>query len=411
MKIAILGARGIPACYSGYDTLAEELALRLARSEDTSVIVYCRKSYYKVRPASYEGIHLAYIPVPRIKAVESLLHSLLSSLHVLTQRADVVYFLDPANAPFGALLRMLGKRVVIHTDGLGWKRRKWGPMARRYYKMVEWVCARTATALVTDNPVMQSYYEREYGAQSAYIPYGAESHYGLDDSVFKQFGVEPNRYLLVVARLEPENNTDLVIGEYTKSNLDLPLLIVGDSPYDSAFMARLTALADDRVIFAGRLSDQPKLNALYAGAYSYIHAHEVGGTNPSLLRAMHAGTAPVVMDVPFNTTVVGGTGPAFNKNPGNLSQLLEELASKPGEVKRAGVRAKARAQTHFNWDDVAREHAQLFGAVVTGERWRKLSVKFLSLRADARRPGGEPAVAAARISVDSPTSTGNSLPR
>jgi len=364
VKIAILGARGIPACYSGYDTLAEELSLRLVRSQDISVLVYCRRPYYKARPASYEGVQLAYIPVPRIKAVESLLHSFLSSLHVLAQHADVIYFLDPGNAPFCALLRVLGKPVVIHTDGLGWKRRKWGRLARRYYKIVEWVCARSATALVTDNPVMQGYYRQEYGVDSVCIPYGGESHYGVDDSVFEEFGIEPNGYLLVVARLEPENNTDLVIGEYTRTNLNFPLLIVGDSSYNSDFMARLRTLADHRVIFAGRLSDQPKLNALYAGAYIYIHGHEVGGTNPSLLRAMHAGTAPVVLDVSFNTTVVGEIGYVFNKDSGNLARMLEELAGKPDEVRQTGERARARAQTHFNWDAVAREHARLFRATV-----------------------------------------------
>jgi glycosyltransferase involved in cell wall biosynthesis len=211
---------------------------------------------------------------------------------------------------------------------------------------------------------MQSYYRQEYGVDSACIPYGGESHYGVDDSVFKEFGIEPNGYLLVVARLEPENNTDLVIGEYTRTNLSLPLVVVGDSPYNSDFMARLRTLADHRVIFAGRLSDQPKLNALYAGAYIYIHGHEVGGTNPSLLRAMHAGTAPVVLDIPFNTAVLGEIGYVFNKDSGNLAGMLEELARKPDEVRQAGERARARAQTHFNWDAVAREHARLFRATV-----------------------------------------------
>jgi glycosyltransferase involved in cell wall biosynthesis len=211
---------------------------------------------------------------------------------------------------------------------------------------------------------MQRYYRQKYGVDSAYIPYGAESHYGPDDSVFKEFGIEPNGYLLVVARLEPENNTDLVIGEYTRTNLSLPLVVVGDSPYNSDFMARLRTLADHRVIFVGRLSDQPKLNSLYAGAYIYIHGHEVGGTNPSLLRAMHAGTAPVVLDTSFNIAVVGEIGYVFNKDSGNLARVLEELARKPDEVRQAGERAKARAQAHFNWDAVAREHARLFSATV-----------------------------------------------
>lgn len=367
MKIAILGARGIPACYSGYDTLAEELSHRLVQFQDTSVLVYCRSNYYQIRPDLYRGVQLKYIPAPHTKAIESLVHSFLSSLHVLGQHADVIYFLDPANAPFCVLLRALGKRVVIHTDGLGWKRRKWGPLARRYYKIVEWICAHTATALITDNPVMQSYYRHEYGVDSACIPYGGESQYGIDENIFREMEIKRKGYLLVVARLEPENNTDLVINEYMRTNLTLPLLIVGDSPYDSAFMARLRKLADYRVIFAGRISDQPKLNALYEGSYIYIHGHEVGGTNPSLLRAMHSGTAPVVLDVSFNRAVIGETGYAFNKDSGNLAKTLEELARKPGEVRQAGERARTRAKRLFNWEVVAREHACMFSATLREE--------------------------------------------
>jgi glycosyltransferase involved in cell wall biosynthesis len=361
MKIAILGARGIPACYSGYDTLVEELSLGLVESHSTEVLVYCRSSYYKHRPAVWRGIRLVYLPVPRgVKALESLVHSFLSSLHVLREKVDVIYFLDPANAPFCALLRLFGKRVVIHTDGLGWKRRKWGPLARRYYKMVEWACAKCGSALVTDNPAMQEYYRDEYGAETLFISYGATNRHGIDTEIYADLGLVPHQYLLIVARLEPENNTDLLISQYTKSGVCMPLVVVGDAPYGPQYMDQLRKAGNANVLFAGRINDQSKLNALYRGAYLYIHGHEVGGTNPSLLRAMDAGTAPVVLNVPFNATVVEEGGVVFDRTNDSLAGVLRHLVAHPAEVQEIGSRASSRATQHFCWDAVADAHYDLF---------------------------------------------------
>jgi glycosyltransferase involved in cell wall biosynthesis len=371
-KVAILGARGIPACYSGYDTLVEEVATGLVSSFSDQVIVYCRSGYYKARPSSWRGVELVYLPCPRgIKAAESLIHSLISSLHVLTTGADVVYFLDPANAPFCVLLRCLGKRIVIHTDGLGWKRRKWGPVARRYYKAVEWVCAKVANALVTDNPAMQTYYQKEYRCDTLLISYGAATRYGRDNTIYPDLGVGPKRYILVVARLEPENNVDLIIEQYVLSNVDVPLVIVGNAPYGPQYLERLRRIANESVIFAGRIDDQAKLNALYAGAYLYIHGHEVGGTNPSLLRAMASGTAPVVVNVPFNVSVIADTGRVFEKANNSLSELLRCLVQDEDSVQRYGERAKIRTDEEYRWDTVVSLHHDMFSQISAGGRSRQ----------------------------------------
>jgi glycosyltransferase involved in cell wall biosynthesis len=286
-------------------------------------------------------------------------------LHVLREKIDVVYFLDPANAPFCALLRCFGKRVAIHTDGLGWKRRKWGPLARRYYKMVEWVCARCANALVTDNPAMQEYYREEYGAETLLISYGAANRHGVDTKVYAELGVTRKQYLLVVARLEPENNTDLLIAQYTKSRVAMPLVVVGDAPYGPHYMDRLRNLANAKVLFPGRIYDQSKLNALYRGAYLYIHGHEVGGTNPSLLRAMDAGVAPVVLNVPFNASVVNGSGVVFDKDNDSLAGILEHLVAHASEVQQIGQRASLRALKDYSWDTVVAKHYDLFARLTS----------------------------------------------
>jgi glycosyltransferase involved in cell wall biosynthesis len=360
MKVAILGSRGIPAPYGGFETFIEELALGLSSFGRDKVIVYCRRPYFNNRPSIYQGIHLIYLSAPRIKALESLYHSFISSLHVLGQKVDLVYFVDPANAPFCILLRLFGKKVIIHTDGLGWKRRKWGWLSQRYYKFAERLSARSASALITDNPVMQEYYRKEYCVDSVYIPYGATNSAGVNETVYQELGLSPKKYCLIVARFEPENNIDFMITEYIHSKVDIPLVIVGDAPYNASYTKELYSFADERVHFIGRINDQSKLNALYQGAYLYLHGHEVGGTNPSLLRAMQAGSAPVVINVPFNTTVIGECGFIFEKVEGNLSNILERLITDQTDVRRISNKAQERAQSHFKWESVIKQHKQLF---------------------------------------------------
>jgi glycosyltransferase involved in cell wall biosynthesis len=363
MKIAIIGTRGIPAQYSGYDTLAEELALRLANDHKAHVTVYCRSPYYEKRPPRVSSVECVYLPSGRVKGIESVFHTGLSAMHALTRRYDVIFVVDPGNAPWCLLFKWFGKKVVIHTDGLGWKRGKWGRCARLYYKWAERISVLAAAALVSDNPVMKDYYRDNYGAETVYIPYGAEPTTGMDEAVLSEIPVKPHRYLLVVARLEPENNTDLIIREYVASKVELPLVVVGDSPYGKGYLSRLHSLADDRVYFAGRIFDQKKLNGLYQYAFLYIHGHEVGGTNPSLLRAMGLQTPPLVLNVPFNTVVTDGNGFTFEKEEGSLSAALRRLVLDPALVREAGVKAKAWADRRFTWQSVAAAYAELFGSL------------------------------------------------
>jgi len=341
-------------------SLVDELSRGLVKSGEAQAVVYCRNSYYKAQPEIIDGVRLIYLPAPRIKAFESLLHSFLSAIHVLSQKVDIIYFVDPANAPFCLFLRLLGKKVLIHTDGLGWKRRKWGPIARRYYKFVEWLSAKFITMLITDNLEMKNYYLKEYNAYSTYIPFGAKNYAGIDEGAYNHFALKPKEYILVVARLERENNTDLIIREYIDSGVTLPLVVVGDSPYDPNYLELLQKIADERVRFLGRIDDQAELNALYKGAYLYIHGHEVGGTNPSLLRAMYYATTPVVINVLFNTSVVEKGGIVFQIEKGHLARMLKNLINSPDKVKAIGKFSKMRAESEFTWKSVVEEHIELF---------------------------------------------------
>lgn len=368
LRVAMIGDRGIPARYSGFSTLVEEVSARLVESHDMDVTAYCRSHYFDTHPETFRGVRLVYLSAPGGKSFESLVHSARAILHAALRPFDIALVLDPGNSP--STLPLLIRRLpfVIHTDGLGWQRRKWSPLQRRYYRWSEWVSARLATGLVCDSPAMRDYYAKTYGAASAYIPYGGRAGEAPDDGAPARFGLEPGRYHLVVARLEPENNVDFIIGEYKASKARLPLVYVGGARYESDYSRGIFAETDDRVHCVGPVYDSAVLNGLYKHCRTYLHGHEVGGTNPSLLRAMDAGAACVPIDVVFHREVLGGQGRFFTKEEGRLARIIEALEADDAETARLGRHARDRAEGFYRWDAVAAAYAELFRKTVAARR-------------------------------------------
>jgi len=385
MRLAIIGDRGIPARYSGFSTLVEQLAVRLVRDHSMDVTVYCRNQYYEDRPDSYEGVHCVYLPAPGGKSFESIVHSNLAMLHSLTRRFDVAFVVDPGNAPFSLPLKLRGVPSVFHTDGLGWKRQKWSPLQQRYYKWSEGVCASVATWLVTDSRAMQKYYEDEYGAPSSFIPYSGESEVPPAQEGLMKHGLQPRDYYLVVARMEPENNVDFIIDEYKRSNVRRPLVVVGGARFESEYASSVFARADDKVRCVGSTYDAGELNGLYANCYAYLHGHEVGGTNPSLLRAMQAPAACVPIDVVFHREVLGDEALYFEKRTGGLTELLEQLEADESRVGQLCQIASERARTLYRWDAVAAAYAEVFEVVLEAKRKHVRCAALLGSR-DVYRP-------------------------
>jgi glycosyltransferase involved in cell wall biosynthesis len=363
MKLAIIGDRGIPARYSGFSTLVEELASRLVHDHDAEVTVYCRNHYYEDRDPEWHGVHRVFLPAPGGKSFESLIHSTLSIAHAMFQRYDAILVLDPGNAPLCLPLRLRRWPVLLHTDGLGWQRRKWSKLQQRYYKWSEWVSVRIADALITDARAMQRYYRDEYGATSVFIPYsGVVGAPPVDDGL-RQFGLERGGYYLTVARLEPENNVDLIIREYLASPARRPLVVVGGSRYGTAYAQSILDEPDPRVRCVGAIYDSPVLNGLYRDCYCYVHGHEVGGTNPSLLRAMGAGTQVLAFDVDFNREVAGPTA-RFWSGPTAIPALLAEAEADPAATAGAGAAARRRAADQYRWDTVTDGYEALAARLV-----------------------------------------------
>jgi len=356
----MIGDRGIPARYSGYSTLVEEVSTRLVAGHGMDVTVYCRSNYLESHPPEYKGVRLRYLPAPGGKSFESLLHSQRAILDAAFRAFDLTFVVDPGNSPLVWPLVLRRMPIAIHTDGLGWQRGKWSALQRRYYRWSEWIAARLATGLVCDAEAMRSYYRDAYRVECAYIPYGGLVGDPPADGAPGHFGLEPGAYHLVVARLEPENNVDLVIREYKASGAALPLVYVGGARFDSEYSRGIMAQAGRRVRCLGPLYDSDILNGLYRHCRTYIHGHQVGGTNPSLLRAMGSGAACLALDVVFNREVLGEDGRYFTTRPGDLARAIEAAESDTQATRALGARAAARVQRLFRWDAVAAAYAEFF---------------------------------------------------
>ena len=365
MKIAIIGDRGIPARYSGYSTLVEEMAVRLQELHGIDVSVYCRKPYFETHPSRYRGVRLEWLPSPGGKSFESIIHSNISVLHAsLRGRFGLVFIVDPGNGPFCLPLKARGVPVVYHTDGLGWKRTKWNRLQRAYYKWSEGVTSALADWLVTDSLEMVRYYKESYGRHCTFIPYGSIVGDPPSAGVLQQYGLTAGEYYLVAARMEPENNTALIIDEYKKSSSPHPLVVVGGVPYRSRYAQQIADETDPRIRVIGSVYDAADFNGLVKHCRVYLHGHEVGGTNPSLLRAMGAGVPCLPLGVGFNREVVGWDQPYFTRDPGHLAGLIEQLEDMPGQLATMREATLERSRTHYRWDAVACAYADLFRKLV-----------------------------------------------
>lgn len=393
LRIALLGTRGAPARYGGFETAVEEVGKRLVAAGH-DVTVYCRtgNSGMEPEPARYEGMRLVHLPAVKKSSLETLSHTFLSALHLLVQpRYDAYVLCNAANAPVLPLLRLKGTPTAIHVDGLEWRRSKWGPVGQRYYRIAESMSVRWADALIADAYGIQCYYHDEFGAVTDGIAYGAPIIEPGADKL-AEVGVTPREYHLVVARFEPENHVHLMIEGYLASGAEHPLVVVGSSPYSNEYNARIKEMAakSDKIHLLGGLWDQDLLDQLYANALTYLHGHSVGGTNPSLLRAMGAGAPTVAYDVVFNREVAGPDAD-YVSTPTDVADAIRRAEADPQAATSLGDALKQRAAENYRWDDVAADYAELCRSMAQGGTQRGL---YTGRRAKGSpwRKGNTPAI-------------------
>ena len=369
MRFGILGTRGLPASYSGFETLAEELATRLvARGHE--VTVYTRKHHAVPGLASYRGAAIRVLPALRLKVAETLSHTLLSSLDVSRRSLDAVLVCNAANAPLLPILHAKGLPAALNVDGLERNRRKWGALGKAYYRMCEGLSARLADTLITDAEVMRRYYRRAWHRDSVMIPYGGDLEPPATTATLERLGLTAGGYVLYVSRFEPENNPDRVVASYRDVPGDLKLVMVGGAPYARELVQRVEKLAaaDPRVMLTGFVYGSGYRELLF-GAAAYVQATEVGGTHPALVEAMGAGRVILYLDNPPNREVVGGVGVPFrfDREPSLSTALTAFLASRE-RFAPLGEDARKRVGDRYRWDDVAAAYERVLEGLCTTTR-------------------------------------------
>lgn len=367
MRIALIGSRGIPARYGGYETLMEEIAVRLRRMGH-EVTVYCRPHYTRRTEREHHGVRLVVLPTLRTKHLDTPVHTLLSCLHALShawrgRRYDAALVVNGANAMFLPILRLAGTPAALHVDGIERQRAKWGALGRAVYAVSERLACVLPQALVTDAEVIHDHYRRRYRADSWLITYGAEARPPSETGVLEKLGLTRRGYFLYVSRFEPENNPHRVAAAYREVGGDLPLVMVGDAPYAGRFIDSFRNGADPRILFPGSIYGDGYWE-LQSNALAYLHATEVGGTHPALVEAMGYGNCAIVNDTPENREVIGDCGLSFRAaDPSTLAARLEEVRRDPALGERLGRAAAERAARVYSWEAVARRYAELFDSL------------------------------------------------
>ncbi|MDQ6664213.1 MAG: DUF1972 domain-containing protein [Acidobacteriota bacterium] len=358
MRIAILGTRGIPAAYGGFETFAEQLSTRLAR-RGHQVTVYCRERH---EHAEYRGVSLVYLPTIRHKYLDTLVHTFVSTLWLLTHRVDIALYCNAANAIFTIVPRLLGMPVALNVDGIERKRKKWNRLAKAWYLISEFLATLLPTAIVSDAETIKRYYMERYGKRSTFIPYGADLELTVTNETLVLLGLEERRYFLYVSRLEPENHALEVREAFERVETNMKLAIVGDAPYATEYISRVRDTQDPRVVLPGAIYGQG-YRELGTFCFAYIQATEVGGTHPALLEAMGRGALVLYSDNPENTEVCGSAGIPFAGQEDLANKIRFVLAM--SEEARDAYRARAveRVREFYSWDAVTLQYERLFASL------------------------------------------------
>ncbi len=346
MRIALVGTRGIPANYGGFETFAEELSTRLVE-RGHQVTVYCRHAHAE---SLYRGVRLQYLPTIRHKYFDTIAHTAVSTWHLLRHRPDVALYCNGANAIFTAAPRLVGVPVALNVDGIERQRKKWNRAARAWYLVSEWLSKFCPTVVVTDARTIQEYYRQRWGKESVFIPYGAEVGKVESAEVLDKLGLEAGRYFLYVSRLEPENHPLEVRQAFEQVATQMKLALIGDAPYAHEYIRRVRDTSDRRIVMPGAIYGAG-YRELGSHCFAYIHATEVGGTHPALIEAMGRGALVLYRNTPENAEVAGDAGIAFE--PGELVAALRRVLDMP-EFDRERLRqtAMARVREHYSWDAV-----------------------------------------------------------
>jgi rhamnosyltransferase len=357
VKVAIIGSRGLPPRYGGFEIFAHYLAQHLA-DQNYLPVIYCVST---LKNLEYDRrIKRVFIKTPPIRSLEKLTLSNLATLHaVFSEKADVIIYLGVSGGLTAWIPKLLKIPIILNPDGLEWKRKKWNFLGRSFLILLERIAVRLSDTIIADNVAIGNYIETRYRKKWVFIPYGCNDcliHEGKWEELKDSYGLEKNNYYLVVGRNVPENNHDLIISGFLKSNSGKKLVIVSDKPANKP-------AKDEKIIFTGPIFDNIKLNTLRKYAFAYIHGHSVGGTNPSLLEAIACDNLVIAYDVPFNREVLEKYGLYFRSDE-ELENIIKslELADDPIQTGMLKFYEQIRVEK-YNWQRVVEAYEKVIREV------------------------------------------------
>ena len=366
LKIAIIGSRGYPYVYSGYETLVKKLSERLVKSGH-HVRVYCHSSLFKKKPRQVNGIELVYTPSIKSKIFSQLYNSFFSFIHVCFSKIDVVLVVNSANGPFGLITKLFRKPTAINVDGLEWLRPKWKGLGSIYFKWASKMTTIFYDQIINDSDEMREVYLNLFKRDSMVIAYGANIRKSKNLGLITNWNIKKREYYLVVGRLIPDNNADLIINGFMKSNSNKKLVIVGDVPYRDSYASQLKNIVDKRLIFTGYIKDQAILAELYHNCYVYVHGHEFGGTNPAMIKAMAYSCAILALDTVFNQEMLqkGKFGIFFKKELFSITNQIHYCEKENTLIDKLRQESINGISKKYDWDCITSQYLKVFKSLVS----------------------------------------------
>lgn len=359
MKLQILGTRGIPAQHGGFETFAEHFAIYL-QQQGWQVTVYCQeKGSGGIYEDEWRGIHRVHIPVSQRGAKGTVVFDWKSTIHAAKRRVCVLT-LGYNTAIFSILYRMKGIKNLFNMDGIEWRRRKWGFGERAWLYINEKLGGWLGNYLIADHPEIKNHLERFVsGSKITIIPYGADILSTADESLLIPFSLEQNRYALVIARPEQENSILEIVKAFSQIKRGIPLIVLGSyTPDSNKFHKAVLSAAGSEVKFIGAIYDKNVVQALRFFARFYIHGHTVGGTNPSLVEALGAGTPVLAHDNRFNRWVAG-EGACFFSSEEQCAERISRLLQEDGIISSMRKHSFQQMRDNFTWDKIHQTYEQL----------------------------------------------------
>jgi glycosyltransferase involved in cell wall biosynthesis len=360
LRIALLGTRGIPANYGGFETFAEEISVRLVQ-RGHRVTVYCRGNG---PDRQYRGVDLRHLPTIRHKYFDTIAHTGLSTLDLAVNRHDVILFCNAANAVFTLWPRFIGMPTALNVDGVERHRKKWNYAAKAWYLASEWMATWCCSSVITDAQKIREYYLERYGRDSTFIPYGAETGKVSGTEALEALGLEPGRYVLYVSRMEPENNALMVRQAFERVHTDFKLAIVGDAPYAAEYIRQVKDTKDPRILIPGSIYGDA-YRQLQSNCAVYIQATEVGGTHPALIESMGRGCMVLYYDTVENVEVAADAGIVFTDTDDLVQKLQNAVDAPIDERSQWGQKAMSRVEKFYSWNAVTDQYESLLQDLVS----------------------------------------------